>query len=315
MIHLSAMTAGITTEKDPLGGGRTGAILSGSGLEGFIMSSPQTENGYTKIANELLEALVKIELPSTQFRMVFAIMRKTYGYHKKEDGISISQFVEMLGMSRRTIIYNLQDLEAKGVVVICRTRDGQKNNVNIIKFNKDYDTWTVNVSAPQVQRKRESVRRISQLGSGVVQNRGGSAQLNTSAHSMHHGVVHSSVKSSAHSVHPQKKHNKRNITKEICEHSSQDVVDVINAFNLVNPSYGKWYENKTQREAIKRLITTQTLNKLLKVIQLLTKTNKLPYFPTITTPLQLEDKWAQLESALSKKKNELQDKKPKIIIS
>jgi hypothetical protein len=132
---------------------------------------------------------------------------------------------------------------------------------------------------------------------------------------MHHGVVHSSVKSSAHSVHPQKKHNKRNITKEICEHSSQDVVDVINAFNLVNPSYGKWYENKTQREAIKRLITTQTLNKLLKVIQLLTKTNKLPYFPTITTPLQLEDKWAQLESALSKKKNELQDKKPKIIIS
>ena len=49
------------------------------------MASPQIEDGYTKIANELLEAISKVNLSSYEFRVIMAIIRKTYGFNKKSD--------------------------------------------------------------------------------------------------------------------------------------------------------------------------------------------------------------------------------------
>lgn len=94
---------------------------------------------------------------------------------------------------------------------------------------------------------------------------------------------------------------------------SQDIISIIDSFKEVNPSYNKWYKNKTQREAITRLIKTHSFEQVLKVITLLPKTNGMSYMPTITTPLQLEDKWSQLEIAFLRKKNEIQSKKSNVI--
>lgn len=87
---------------------------------------------------------------------------------------------------------------------------------------------------------------------------------------------------------------------------SQAIVEVIDSFSQVNPAYKKWYANKTQRDAISRLIEQHTQQMVLKVIGLLKQTNSMAYMPSITTPSQLEDKWAQLANALKKKKTELQ---------
>jgi phage replication O-like protein O len=268
------------------------------------MASPQKENGYTQVANEILDALARIELPSTQLRMVLAIMRKTYGYHKSEDGISLAQFVEMLGMSRRAIIYNLQDLEAKGIVLVRRSRDGVKNNVNIIKFNKNYDTWVVHISAPQVEANRSSAKHRKQ---GVVQNSGGSAKPGT-------GVVQNFAEGSANSLHPQKKY-KRN-TKETSKGGSYDPLgaEVIKAFVSVDPKNENYYGNTTQRQACDFLIQQYSLQVVLDRIAILPKTNAMPYFPTITTPVQLRDKWVQLESTVMKKKAELLKPKRNVIL-
>lgn len=94
---------------------------------------------------------------------------------------------------------------------------------------------------------------------------------------------------------------------------SQDIVSVIDSFKEINQAFSKWYKNTTQRESITRLIKNQSLEKVLKVIKLLPQTNVIPYMPTITTPVQLEDKWSQLESALIKKKNEMEVKKSNVI--
>lgn len=48
------------------------------------MSNPQIENGYTKIANELLEALIQAELSGAEYRIVCFIIRQTYGYNQKQ---------------------------------------------------------------------------------------------------------------------------------------------------------------------------------------------------------------------------------------
>ena len=48
------------------------------------MAMPQVENGYTRIANELLEALAKIRIPGEARQVFDVIMRKTYGFRKSD---------------------------------------------------------------------------------------------------------------------------------------------------------------------------------------------------------------------------------------
>lgn len=87
------------------------------------------------------------------------------------------------------------------------------------------------------------------------------------------------------------------------EQSSADIVSVIDMFKEVNSAYKKWYGNKTQRSAISRLLETHGIDRLQKIISSLPKSNNIQYMPVITTPVQLEDKGAQLASAWQKYKN------------
>src|SRR4051812_4004780 len=64
------------------------------------MTNPQKENGYTGIANEIVDALCKTNLSPHEGRIVWCVFRKTYGFNKKDDWISLSQLVEMTGMHK-----------------------------------------------------------------------------------------------------------------------------------------------------------------------------------------------------------------------
>ena len=53
------------------------------------------------------------------------------------------------------------------------------------------------------------------------------------------------------------------------------------------------------------MIDTYGLERIIEIVEkTLPKTNGLQFFPTITTPLQLQDKYIQLESAIRKYQNE-----------
>lgn len=82
---------------------------------------------------------------------------------------------------------------------------------------------------------------------------------------------------------------------------SQDISLIIKSFEQINQSCSKFYGNTTQRKACEQLIENYSLDRVISVIEkTLPKTNGMQYFPTITTPLQLLDKWAALESAVRK---------------
>lgn len=83
---------------------------------------------------------------------------------------------------------------------------------------------------------------------------------------------------------------------------SQLGAEVIQAFEELNPVAHQWYNNTTQRGAADRLIETHGLETVLKVVALLQQTNKRPYMPSITTPRQLEEKWAELRNKLEQEK-------------
>lgn len=84
--------------------------------------------------------------------------------------------------------------------------------------------------------------------------------------------------------------------------------EVIKAFEYVDPKNKTYYGNTTQRKACDFLIAEYGLDEVLKRITVLPKTNKIQYFPTITTPVQLRDKWVQLQDAVDRKRGELQEK-------
>ena len=94
-------------------------------------------------------------------------------------------------------------------------------------------------------------------------------------------------------------------------HSVSQINEVIKLFEKINPACKKMYGNKTQRKACSDLIENHTYEKVVSVIEkTLPVIRGLKFFPIITTPLQLNDKWSALENAIVRHKDE---QKPKYI--
>lgn len=103
---------------------------------------PQCEDGYTAIANELLEALCKIRIPGESTQVFLTILRKTYGYKKVVDKISLSQFVEATGLKKPNICRALKQLQTLNVIHIDKLVDQNDNTYSIMyRINKHYATW------------------------------------------------------------------------------------------------------------------------------------------------------------------------------
>lgn len=103
------------------------------------MVSPQIENGYLKLANEIVDALYKINLSAYESRILWFIFRKTYGWNKKSDCISYSQFEET-GINRRHIGRALKQLKERKIVNV--SGSGYKLHYTL---QKDYTKWGANI--------------------------------------------------------------------------------------------------------------------------------------------------------------------------
>ncbi|MBA7466140.1 hypothetical protein ES707_01315 [subsurface metagenome] len=101
------------------------------------MANPQLEDGYTEIANEILEALMKTYLPPNQWQVLMCIVRKTYGFKKKVDWIANCQIVEATELVKSTVSRALAGLEKRGLII----RNGRS-----IGFQKDWEKWEVSSS-------------------------------------------------------------------------------------------------------------------------------------------------------------------------
>ena len=105
--------------------------------KGIKMANPQKENGYTAIANEILEKIIASGLNGTEIFIILYILRKTYGYQKKEDIISLSQFMKVIPVTKPSICKALKILQlVKIIKLVKKTKLG-----NSYLFNKNYDEW------------------------------------------------------------------------------------------------------------------------------------------------------------------------------
>jgi len=86
---------------------------------------------------------------------------------------------------------------------------------------------------------------------------------------------------------------------KIIESDSKEIPLLMKEFESINPAVKRMYSNKTQRQACSDLIKTYTFDKVIQVIkEILPQIKGQPFFPEISTPYELFNKWSKLESAI-----------------
>lgn len=101
--------------------------------------NPQTEDGYTKIANELLEQLCKTDFTLTELKILLVVIRQTYGFGRKKHELSIGFISEATGISDRGIKSAIKKLIKSNVLIEFKPKFGSKPRE--LGINKRYLTW------------------------------------------------------------------------------------------------------------------------------------------------------------------------------
>jgi hypothetical protein len=239
------------------------------------------------------------KMSDTELRVVLIITRHTFGWientetgmRKQEDWISHSLLIKETGRGSRAISNAVDNCVKHGWI---ETRD---KNGKLLNTSDE-------------RRRRKVYYRLGNIFTSKLKS--------TAERKVDENLPHFNTKSTAlnDTNLPQKGRNtKETITKETIQKGNAsvagEIAEIIDLFKEINPSYGKFFKNTTQRGAVERLLKKHGREKIEQVISVLPITNTHKYAPTITTPLQLEDKLAQLINYSKKQKSD--NKKSRII--
>ena len=117
--------------------------------------APQLENGYTRIANEILEKLAATKLNGTQFRIVLVVLRYTYGFKRKEHKFSETFLANATGIHKQQIKRELKELICQDILRV--TQEATFSTPRFITFNKCY----------QVANPLPGIKNDTPTGSGL----------------------------------------------------------------------------------------------------------------------------------------------------
>lgn len=101
-----------------------------------LKASPQVEDGYIQIANELIDAIISYPFKNSELKIVIVVIRKTYGWKKKKEQLSFSQISKISRVSIRHTKRVIKRLVQDNVIL----KEKSENN-NILALNKDYYSW------------------------------------------------------------------------------------------------------------------------------------------------------------------------------
>jgi len=148
-----------------------------------------TDDGYTRLANELYEELIGANLTKNQAKVAHAYCRKTYGFNKKMDRIADTQIAKMTRLPRQKVNVAKKELLSMHVLV----EEG-----DLIGPNKNLHEWAL----PETKK-------------GPQCNYGGDADCHHDSDSHHGGdsvpmAVTKSVTKTVTAMSPEQGHTKDN---------------------------------------------------------------------------------------------------------
>lgn len=103
------------------------------------MASPQKENGYTPIANEILDKIVTLKLNGTQYKIIILLWRYTYGFSRKQHELSETFVAKATWVHKTQIHKELNRLIEMKIVAV--ERESTFSAPRLLSFNKNYEEW------------------------------------------------------------------------------------------------------------------------------------------------------------------------------
>lgn len=99
---------------------------------------PFKEPNYTQFSNEALDHVMR-DVSANCWKIICVAVRKTYGWHKRADRISYSQFLDMTGIkSKSTIFKAIQEALEKGILLRREKGNGFEYELNRAYVQKLY---------------------------------------------------------------------------------------------------------------------------------------------------------------------------------
>ncbi|ENJ4832564.1 replication protein [Klebsiella aerogenes] len=123
------------------------------------------DDGYTRIANELLEAVMAADLTARQLKVALAVIRKTYGFGKKLDRITNTQIAAMTGIHHTHVCKAKNEMIAMNIIV---------SNGHAIGINKVISEWDFSISHVSKPLAETANKCLANLANGYKPT-----QLNT----------------------------------------------------------------------------------------------------------------------------------------
>ena len=256
------------------------------------MASPQIENGFTKIANELLDALCALDLTGHEWKVVHAIIRKTYGYNKKEDWMTNTQIMLLTGQTQQKVSQAKRSLVGKNIV----TENGNK-----ISINKDYEKWICQIKLPKtVTQLPKTVTKVTENGehkrkktiskdiSEVITSQGikeNNMAWNRQPDDFEEGVVDLDGDGGV------KRPTKPQIKKYPNAPAIRKIFQEVLGRNPLD-----WNKNVTVLQACENLYTERGVEKVRNALEFYKENKDKEFCPQILSPVDLDRKYAQLSS-------------------
>lgn len=103
------------------------------------MASPQLQNGFARIANELLEQFLVRDFSKRELVVLLYVVRHTYGFSRKAFALDPKEAAAATGLDAENLRKSIKALLASGVLVA--SEDG-------VGLQKDHDLWQAEGRSP-----------------------------------------------------------------------------------------------------------------------------------------------------------------------
>lgn len=121
------------------------------------------KDNYTPVPNDLLEALCWYkDMTNLQRRIVLYIIRKTYGWNKETDTVSISHMAVEIGATRAKVSIAVNDLAKSNIIKVGDAPNGKPKKMKVLPVS----FWDKPVSYREHVPKREQ-EPVSKREQGV----------------------------------------------------------------------------------------------------------------------------------------------------
>ena len=131
------------------------------------MASPQCENGYARIARELLRVIVRTDFKAIEIRILLAVIEDSYGWNRKTAPLSSREIARRVwhGPGHLTPWFErwVRKLISGLVVGKVLVKEGRRHSP-WYGLQKDYELWTLPQKRNRAKRVQPGYSRTPKLG-------------------------------------------------------------------------------------------------------------------------------------------------------